>query len=987
MTAAPPPLDATRAEAVLAEGQAVVERLLPLTGAGAGASLELQEHLASAWLSQIDALGALDRPDDVVAVADALCAHFEPRPRNPIDPVMEVAAPAAWPWIARAMCEKAMALGGSGHHDAALALLQDVQQRFGDAQRPALRQWVASAGLEEARLRASLGAVFARVDMVRHCQRLIERFGGDEAPAIRLVVARTRAWQARLLSRLDHDEDALAAYTSLHADLQSTPDPALQEQAADALHAKARLLQERGRTDEARVALQALIDSFADAQHSGVRQTLALAHMDQAYELQRIRLEGDGDMDGIDADARVIDACDALLHAHEHSTDTVVLRCVNQALRLKAGVLRERALERDADTDNDDHAMADALTEQQWARYADHPDAQVQQQVVLAMLDRLLALDDPRQTLSGCSRLLDRFASAQAERLQPPLARARRLQAWCLRVLGRTEEARAALIALDARHGASHDPSVQRQVIEGRIEHARLLRGTRDFAGALAVLDAIAPDLGADADADADLRKAVALAMDLRVDLWKDQAPPAHPQQSGKDETGAAIAVEVTPAELQRAEAVEALTRRFAADASPDIRAIVAHALYALAVDWREHLHFQRAIDTYADYLQRFAADTSASIETITASAYLNQAYVLMMLLDRDAEALPLYDALVARFAHATSAEMRDTLARAGASRLTCLNRLQRQGVAVSYGDHCEDLSLAQRDAIQATIERGRVLSVAGKEREAIACYDEVLGAHVESLHPELRRQCLDAMVRKAYSLSRLSQREAALAVNDEVIARYGDELSTSAEEDVALAMSNRAVQLDALGRREEELQTYDLIIARWRDSSVPYLRQRVASARYCKALTLSDTDLKTALAIYQHVMDTCLNAREAAIRLEGAKSAANRSFRLRSAGRYDEALACSQALLQACGEETDVAIAAQCVKVRIGMARTYGKTGQVARQAEMLQALLALPPTALTDAQRSELQAEYRLLAPVATPLGKAAHALGRWFGKRRQP
>ena len=55
------------------------------------------------------------------------------------------------------------------------------------------------------------------------------------------------------------------------------------------------------------------------------------------------------------------------------------------------------------------------------------------------------------------------------------------------------------------------------------------------------------------------------------------------------------------------------------------------------------------------------------------------------------------YDALIARFANATSADMRDTLAKAAASRLTCLNRLQRQGVAVDYGAQYEDLSLAER--------------------------------------------------------------------------------------------------------------------------------------------------------------------------------------------------------------------------------------------------------------------------------------------------
>jgi tetratricopeptide (TPR) repeat protein len=558
------------------------------------------------------------------------------------------------------------------------------------------------------------------------------------------------------------------------------------------------------------------------------------------------------------------------------------------------------------------------------------------------MLDRWALHDDPAQQLAGYRALRDRMDDASADLLRPLLMRTRLREAWALRALGHQDEALAVL----------------------------------------AVLDAPTPPIDME---DLALRRAVAQAMDLRADLWKDQSPEAHPQQSGKDASGAVIDAVVTDATLRYAEAVDALFRRFATDAVADIRAVAAQAQYDLAVHWREGLHFQRAVDAYALYLQAFAADTAPRIEASTASAYLNQGYVLMMLMGREADALPVYDALIARFANATSADMRDTLAKAAASRLTCLNRLQRQGVAVNYGDQYEDLSLAQRDAINATIERGRVLSVEGRHREAIDCYDEVLKAHVESLHPELRRQCLDAMVRKGYSLSRLAQREAALAVNDEIIARYGDDLSTTAEKDVALAMSNRAVQLDKLGRHEEELQTYDRIIERWHGSGVAYLKERVASARYCKALTIADTDLDGALALYQQVIDTCLSAPEVALRLQAAKSTVNRSVRLRNAGRYDEAVACAETLIRACGDETDKDIAAQVVKVRIGLARACAKTGQSARQIETLEALLALPANALDATLRAELAVEYRQAKPTATAIGKAAHALGSWFGKKK--
>ncbi|KPV00099.1 hypothetical protein APR50_09620 [Variovorax paradoxus] len=957
------------AASALAEAEALVARLLPLSTPADSASPDLQEHLASAWLRQIEALDALGRTAEVVAAADALCAHFEPGARDVLAPVF--APVAAWPWIARAQCEKARALAATGHAEAALDLLREVQRRFEQAQSPALREWIVAAGLEEARLRAAGGATFARVDMVRHCEDLARRFGGDDWLATRVLVARVRAVQARMLAELDYHDEALKKYAALHEDLQAATEPALKARAADAQHAHVRLLEMLGRDEEARALLHTLIAAHADAAEPERRQTLALARTDLALALQRDLLRGAQDED---LEERLLAACDAVLDPHADSDDATVLRCVNRILRVKAQLLRDR------DAEPDDEDRADELAEWQWSRYAGHPDAQVHQELLLAMLDQLVPLDDPPRELAGYRRLLDRFGDDRSALLQPQLARTRLLEAWALRALDRGDEALSALSELDALHAESADAYTRLQCVHGRIERARILWARGDVEAALRALEGWTEARGAE---DTALRRAIARAMDLRCDILQAQAPAAHPRPDGKDEEGRAIEVAVTEVEERYAAAVDALVARFAKDPVEALRTIAVKAQYALAAHWRGRLQFQRAVDAYAALLQAFAADTGSEVEGVVASAYLNQAYALMMLLDREADALPVYDALLARFPNATSASMRDTLAKAAASRLTCLNRLQRQGAAVSYGDQYEDLTLAQRDAIDATIERGRVLAVEGKHREAIACYDEVLQAHVESLHPELRRHCLDAMVRKGYSLGCLSQREAALAVNDEVIARYGNELSTSAEKDVALAMSNRAVQLDKLGRRAEELQTYDAIIVRWARSDVAYLRERVANARFCKAITIADTDLDAALALYGHVIDTCLQAPEVALRTYAAKSSVNRGVRLRKAGRYEEAVACCEALVEACGEEADKGIAAQVVKARIGLARSYGHVGQVERQVETLELLMALPAGKIDEGLRAELRAEYQQLRP--SPLVKAARALGALFGPKK--
>ncbi|RYX90287.1 MAG: hypothetical protein EOO28_29855 [Comamonadaceae bacterium] len=1047
-----PAVDVERA---LADADAVIARLQPLvripTSAAShdaeAAQHELREHLASAWFRKIDALRAAARNADGLVAAQALLAYFEPAatPVSAVDPAdlttnfsggaavdaepwppssPLTADPQVWPWLARAACHQATFLNAMNRSDEALEILVAVQRRFAQTDALPVREWLAVAGLQDARLRAELGATFARVDMVRRCQDLVDKFGGDDWPATRAVAGKLRLLRASLLSQLDYVADALESYDSLHADWRASGDPRLQAIAADALLAKARLLAASGRSDDAMAANATLVSDFPVDVDGGVRRAVAQSQADTVQWLVAHVDEDEDDEDDADeegdagevsddgrtagdtppadvhatrrtsAQDRVIAACDALIAAHRSSTDTPVLVNLNMALRQKARALRARATERDDSTSADaDLAEAQALTDGQWASYAGHSDAGVLEQAVRAQLDQLASLDAPQAELAGYIQVLARLGDTTEPALQQPLTRALQLKAWAEQALGQTGDALATLAGLHTRFTQSDDPGVQWAVLVGGLQHARLLLREERQGEALQVLSSLEH---VDCGEHQGLRLLVAQAMDMTCDVWAAQASPPRARQGAEEEDSEDAEdsghgdtppqrAPLTPAESNHAAAVQALLARFASDADAGVRRVAADACYALAVAQRERLQLDAALASYGLYLQHFETDTAPAILERTASAWLNKAYILMELLDRPADALPVYDAILARFAAATSASMRDTLARASASRLTCLNQLQRAGVAVNYGDQYEDVPLEKRDAIQATISRGIHLADAGKHREAIACYDEVLQAHLESLHPELRRQCLDAMVRKVFSLGRLAQRQEALALSNELIARYGADLSTSTEKDVALAMSYKAVQLDRLDRHDEEMSVYREIIDRWRQSTVPALRVRVANARYALAMTLSDTDLEATLALYKQVMDTCLESPDVALRTEGAKSAVNRAFRLRGAGRHAEAVECAQALLAACGEATDPALATQLTKARIGLVKSYAALGQTADQIATLQTLTALPDSAITPEQRESANAELLVLRPPEAPIVLAARRIGAWFGQRK--
>lgn len=934
------------AERTLADADAVQARLLQAAPAATAAPFELQEHLAAAWLRKIEALGALNRHADAAAEVDAFIRYFDQGAATP---------EAAWPWLVRAMCRKVEALAWQGELTEALEASEAVLARFEHTRAPAVREWAAFAGLEGIRIRTAMGGAFARVDMVRRAQHLVERFGADEWPATRMLVGRIRLRQARMLSELDYDDDALNAYQALHADLAEAGDADLREVAADALHERSRLLKALRRDDEAKADQRALIAEYVHSPHPGIRYTLALAQFDALGWAETAADAAGGDAARL---MQWIDACDALIASHADSRDASVVKLVNIALRHKARALRGLS-EASAD---DEQRRADEVAGEQWRRYRDHPDAAVQVVLIDAMLEQFEATENPRHALDGAEQLLQHLRRAgSAPAVSPQLIRILLLKSWALRALGQPEQALDALDLppADVAPGAM-DPAMTALWIRAQIQRGHLLRRMKRPDEALQALEPGFLENVAEFEgfgSHVSLRRAVAFAMDLRIDLLADAALPG-------DDGAPSGQPSVESAAQACARAVYALDERFHADADASIRALVADALYTHACRQRDRQHLDEAVASYDLLLDHFAADTESAIEPRVASAYLNKAYLLLNELDRPDEALPLYDALMARFASATDPKLRDTLAKGAASRLTCLNRLQRRGVAVNYGDQYEDLSPEQRDAIIGMLDRADASRDADKHRDAISLYDQVLTQHVESLHPELRRLCRKAMTNKAFCLARLSQREASLAVNNEVIVRYGDDLSTTAEKDVALAMSNKAVDLDKLGRHDEELQVYTQIIERWQHSDVAYLRLRVASAMFGRACTLADRDPEAALAGYRGILDRYLVAEEANVRLQAARSAVNLGVLLRKLGRHADALDPCERLLQACGHETDEQINAQLIKARISLARTYAPAGDPEKARATYRELLALPPPRLSDTQRKELDNELRALA-----------------------
>ncbi len=972
----------TSLEEQLRQADTVVQRLVPLTDVALEASPAMHEHLAAAWAEQIQTLVALERFTEAHAAADAWLAHL-----GDTSGERALVDVARWPQVAQAHCEKAQALSAGGQTDTALEVLDSLQQRFAQTESLAVREWLAGAGLAEVQLRGRQGATFARVDMVRRAHQLAQTYGDDDWPATQVVVAQLRLTKGRLLAALDYAEEALKEWTALWHFASGSQHDRVREIAADAKLECGRTLTGQERWSEALASHTDLINSLASTRHPGSRDTLALALLD------RLGWWRDGHLPvppGSTSGQQISAACEAMRKTLEEGPPSLLVdRSLSRCLSMYAEVLRERAedVEEEQETEESGkgaessealQAQAQVVAQTLWSRYAGHADAIVRRTALNGWMDAIEYSEfGSDASVQAYRAIIAQRGEETNELLQGPLVEVWSRLADAQHVMGAYGDAQTTLQAMQGRFVGVADAEVRRRLGHLTVKQARwLVDDQQRFDEALALLAGL-PE-GADAH-EGDRWMAI-LRLDAVAHLWSLQTPPAHPHQSGEDDAGEAVVVGVlTASEMAYARTVGAMVERFSQDTDSVIRRLVADRLYSLAVHQRERLHFEAARDSYQQYLNRFSDDTDPEIEHDKARVYLNLAYLLMMLMQHDAEALVVYDALLTGFGQRADPRYRELLAKAAASRLTCLNRLQRQGVEVSYGEDVEDLPLEKRDALQSLLNEARALYEAKQHRPAIGVYDRLLDAHGESTHPELRRLCLDAMVNKGYCLGQLGQREKALAVNNDIIARYGHEANTTAEKDVALAYANKAVQLDRLGRHDEELATYDEIIVRWSASSVSYLRMRVAYALYAKGLTLAERDSAVAEGLYREVIDRYLRAPQADVRLQAAKAVVDLGALLRKAGRPTEAVAACEAPLASLAQESASDIVAQVEKIRVQIARGYREADQHEEAVAAYRVLLDAPPKTLSKSTLTELRREYASLNAGRSWFEKMEHWLTR--------
>jgi len=144
---------------------------------------------------------------------------------------------------------KSGALAATGRTEEALALLDDLDRRFGDRDEPTMKQDVAGALLDKASLLINADRI---EEALRECNALVGRFGSEADAEMEGLVMRATSWRAMLFANTSRLEDSLAEFDSLEKRLRGRDLTEVDEGIPKAFLLKGTILTALGRPDAAR---------------------------------------------------------------------------------------------------------------------------------------------------------------------------------------------------------------------------------------------------------------------------------------------------------------------------------------------------------------------------------------------------------------------------------------------------------------------------------------------------------------------------------------------------------------------------------------------------------------------------------------------------------------------------------------------------------------------------------------------------------------
>ena len=330
------------------------------------------------------------------------------------------------------------------------------------------------------------------------------------------------------------------------------------------------------------------------------------------------------------------------------------------------------------------------------------------------------------------------------------------------------------------------------------------------------------------------------------------------------------------------------------------------------------------------DSLSRQKIDENTQI--IITKSFVRRGYVLETL-NRNEEAITVYDELVKHFEEASEAAVREQVAWAMVNKSFALGTLNRNEEAIAaydevvkrFGENSEEVMREQ--VAWALLFKGITLKTLNRNEDEIAVYDEVVKRFGEAGETAVREPVAEALVNKGGTLGTLHRSEEAIAVYDEVVKRFGEDSEVAVREQVAKALVNKGITLGTLNRSEEAIAVYDEVVKRFGEASEAAVREQVAKALVNKGVTLTTLNRnEEAIAVYDEVVKRFGEANEAVARESVAKALVNKGITLGTLNRSEEAIAVYDEVVKCFGEASEAAVREPVAIALVNKGGTLGK-------------------------------------------------------------
>ena len=842
--------------------QAVLVQLLKVPALGEGRS-ELRELMpAGLW----ETLGPAVPPASGLIAAPGTkpdSAHVDALPGDDADTSTER--------LGMDLLEKARAVRKRGRADEALAVYDDVVQRYGESQAPALVKAVATALFEKG---ATLAGLNRLEEALGACHEVVSRYGASEAPGLREMVARALFNSGFVLGASNRLDEALDAYGKVVGRYGASEAPGLREVVADALVDKGLLLAQLNRPEEALAAYTAIVQRFGDEETPALVETVARAIASKAVTLE-----------ALNRPEEALAACDEVVRRYGTADTPNLVKVVAGTLLNKGAPLQ--ALNRLEEA----VAVCDEVVRRHGASEA--PD--LLELVAKALANKGTALRELNrldEALTAFDEVIDRFAATETPAVAEAVAASLCDKGAVLGILNRPEEALVVLDQVVAQYGTSEVPRIRRVAAKALVNQTVALHRLGRPEEALVVLDEVTSRYG---------RSSEPGFLEIVAD--------------GLLNRGFALAALNRPEEALMAH--EEVVRRFGASEAPEVLASVATALLNKGVQLVTLDRPEEALATFDEVVNRYGATDVPAVLKSVASALINKGTGLAAL-NRPEEALATYGEVVHRFGTSEASVLREAVAGALVNIGVGLGALDRpeeelvvyDEVVHRFGE--SESPILRHEVAVALVNRGITLGALNRPEEGLAAYDEVVHRFGESESPGLLRMVAVALVNRGASLTGLGRLEDAAAAYGEVARRFGEETSRPQSEITEYALLQKA-HLELRTRRyKAAIRTADLVLEqRLTDSPEIRIRSHLVRARATLAkgdVSECEKSVETSLAILSRLDSVPSEPIYALMELSVELGSAQVLDLIRASPAVDLLLPLSTALEQELGLEPRVA-------------------------------------------------------------------------------